>query len=142
MRGTVSRRGKSSWRIKFDLGRDANGKRQFQRVTVRGMKADAEAKLTEMLSAVGKGEFVKPVKVTVAEWVSQRLDAWVAAREIGGSTEQGYRRVLNHYIVPHLGARTIQSLKPLCIERWHATLRGEGLSARTIACSARRCARG
>lgn len=132
MRGMIERRGKSSWRIRFDVGRDAEGKRRFQYITVRGKRADAEAKLSEMLAAVGRGEFVKPAKVTVAEWVNQRLDAWVAAKDIGGTTEQGYRRAVDCYILPHLGTRTIQSLKPLCIDRWHTALRADNLSARTI----------
>jgi integrase-like protein len=132
MRGNVERRGTSSWRIKFDLGRDASGKRQIQRVTVRGKRADAEAKLTEMLAAIGKEEFVKPSKITVKEWVNQRLDAWVTAKEISGKTEEGYRRAVDNHIVPHLGMRTIQSLRPLCIDRWHNSLRSEGLAPRTI----------
>src|SRR5216683_619518 len=137
MRGMIERRGKSSWRIRFDVGRDAEGKRQFQYVTVKGKRADAEAKLTDMLAAVGRGEFVKPTQISVSEWVNQRLDAWVAANEISGKTEEGYRRAVDRYIAPHLGARTIQSLKPLCIDRWHTTLRANGLSARSI-CSAHR----
>lgn len=132
MRGTITRRGKHSWRIKFDVGRDAQGKRTFQFLTVRGKKADAEAKLTEMLNAVGKGEFIKPSKITVAEWVGQRIDAWVSAQEIGAKTEERYRNMADGYITPLLGARAIQSLRPLCIDRWHAKLREKGLSARTI----------
>ncbi|HET9395599.1 MAG TPA: hypothetical protein VFO36_06045, partial [Nitrospiraceae bacterium] len=97
-----------------------------------GRKADAEAKLTELLSAVAKGEFVKPSKLTVAEWVSQRVEAWVEAKEISGKTEEGYRRVVDHYIVPHLGNRTLQSLKPFDVDRWRTALRTMGLSARTI----------
>jgi len=132
VRGTISRRGKLSWRIKFDIGRDAHGKRRCQFLTVRGKWADAQTKLNEMLSAVGKGEFVKPSKITVNEWVNQRLDVWVASKQIGGTTEQGYSRAVDRYIVPLIGARTIQSLRPLCIDKWHTELRAMGLSARTI----------
>ena len=101
-------------------------------LTVHGRRAAAQLKLTEMLAAVGKGEFVQPTETTVDTWVNQRLNAWVAAGEIGGKTEEGYRRAVDNHIVPHLGTRTIQSLKPLCIDRWHTALRSGGLSARTI----------
>jgi integrase len=132
MKGQVQRRGKNSWRIRFDLGRKADGTRDYQYVTVRGKRAEAEQKLAEMLAAVGKGEFVKPSKITVTDWINQRVDAWVSAGEIGGTTEEGYRRNVDSYIVPQLGTRTIQSLKPLDLDRWHTKLRAKGLSARTI----------
>jgi integrase len=128
----VERRGKSSWRIRFDVGRDAKGKRRFQYVTVRGKRNDAQAKLTEMLAAVGKNEFVPPTRTTVAEWVRGRLVAWVAAGDIGGNTEQGYCRYIEGDIVPFIGDSLIQSLTPLGVERWHNKLRAKGLSARTI----------
>jgi integrase len=132
MRGNIQRRGKNSWRLKIDIGRDANGKRLYDRTTVQGKRADAEAKLNDMLAAIGKGAHVKTSRVTVAEWVNQRLDAWVAAKEIGGTTEEGYRDAVARYVVPYLGTRTVQSLKPLDLERWHHKLRAKGLSARTI----------
>ncbi len=133
MKGNVTKRGKNSWRIQFDLGRDpVTGKRKLQHLTVKGKRADAERKLSEMLAAVGKGEFVEVNKITVADWVRGRLDAWVAAGDIGGTTEQSYRRYIEGDIVPFIGDRTIQSLKALDIERWHDRLRAKGLSARTI----------
>jgi hypothetical protein len=35
MRGNITRRGKASWQLKFDVG-SANGKRQTRYATVRG----------------------------------------------------------------------------------------------------------
>jgi len=46
MRGNITRRGKSSWRLKFDAERDVvTGKRQTRYVTVRGKRLDAEREL-------------------------------------------------------------------------------------------------
>ena len=42
MRGNITRRGRSSWRLKFDSGTDQNGKRLIQYQTVHGTKKDAE----------------------------------------------------------------------------------------------------
>ena len=39
MRGSISRRGMHSWRIKFDIGVDDQGKRLIEYETVRGSKA-------------------------------------------------------------------------------------------------------
>ena len=38
MRGNITRRGKSSWRLKFDVGTDASGKRIIQYETVHGTR--------------------------------------------------------------------------------------------------------
>jgi integrase len=40
--GTITQRGKTSWRLKFDLGRDPlTGKRQTRYVTFKGTKREA-----------------------------------------------------------------------------------------------------
>ena len=44
MRGNITRRGKRSWRIKYDVERIA-GARQIRYVTVKGTRKDAEAEL-------------------------------------------------------------------------------------------------
>src|SRR6266404_1111572 len=123
MRGNITRRGKSSWRLKFDAGRDAAGKRLIRYVTFRGTKRQAEAKLTELLAAVGKGNYVEPTKITIAEHVRARVEQWEAAGDISARTAERYRELTENQIVPHLGARIMQALKPLDIETWHTTLR-------------------
>jgi integrase len=140
VKGHIQQRGKNSWRLKFDAGRDpANGKRQVQYVTVRGGKRAAQTKLAEMIAAVENGAYVEPSKITVAEFVRARVDQWEAAGTISARTAQRYRQLVEHQIVPHLGAKLLQKLRPLDIEAWHATLRTSGrvrgkdnLSSRTI----------
>jgi hypothetical protein len=41
MKGNITRRGKNSFRLKFDAGNDANGKRKIQYHTFRGTKREA-----------------------------------------------------------------------------------------------------
>ena len=56
MRGNITRRGKASWRLKFDLGTDpVTGKRLTQFATVRGTKKEAEAELNKRLNQVDEG---------------------------------------------------------------------------------------
>ena len=43
MRGNITRRGKASWRIKFDVGVADDGKRLIEYETVHGTKKEAEA---------------------------------------------------------------------------------------------------
>jgi integrase len=127
MRGNITRRGKRSWRLKFDLPRDpARGRRNTQVVTVRGSRRDAETKLTGLLAAVDASRYVQPTKLTVAEHVRARVSAWEAAGDIAAKTAERYRELVENQIVPHLGTKVLQKLRPLDIEIWHAMLRATG----------------
>lgn len=140
MKGCIVRRGARSWRLKFDLGRDATGRRNIQYVTFRGTKVEAQQKLHDLLSAAGKGSYIEPSKVTLGEFLRDRLAQWKAGATITPRTAERYGELIEHQIVPHLGAKLLQALKPLDIERWHSTLKASGrkdgkggLGARTIA---------
>lgn len=139
MKGNITRRGKTSWRLKFDAGRDSSGNRQIQYHTVRGSKRDAQLKLAELIASVGRSEFIEPSKLTVAEFVRARVDQWEASGDISARTAQRYRQLVENQIVPHIGNKLVQKLRPLDIEAWHAALhnggrvRGKGgIAARTI----------
>jgi hypothetical protein len=58
MRGNVTKRGRNSWRLKLDIGRDATGKRLTRFVTVRGTKAKAQAELARLVAAFDDGTLV------------------------------------------------------------------------------------
>ncbi len=126
MKGNITRRGKRSWRLKFDAGRDATGKRKIQYHTVKGTKTEAERKLIELLDALGKGTYVEPSRLTVAEHVRARVDQWEAASDIAPKTAERYRELIEGQIVPHLGAKQMQKLRAADIEKWHTTLRTSG----------------
>ena len=51
MRGNITRRGKASWRVKFDLDRDSSGERKVRYATVKGTRKQAEAELARLLDA-------------------------------------------------------------------------------------------
>ena len=55
MRGNITRRGKASWRIKFDLEPDATGERRLFTATIRGNRKDAEIELARLLDRLIKG---------------------------------------------------------------------------------------
>jgi integrase len=74
MRGNITRRGKHSWRIKFDLDREPSGERQVRYVTVKGTRKDAEAELTRLLNDADRGVLVDPTKITVAKHLHDWLD--------------------------------------------------------------------
>lgn len=139
MKGNITKRGKNSWRLKFDAGHDEKGKRKTQFVTFRGTKREAQVKMAELIAAVAQSTYVEPSKFTVAEWVRARVDQWETSGEISARTAERYRQLIEHQIVPHIGAKLLQKLKAVDIETWHGTLRTSGrvrgkgeLSTRTI----------
>ncbi|SHN86736.1 tyrosine-type recombinase/integrase [Bradyrhizobium erythrophlei] len=127
MKGHIQRRGKNSWRLKFDAGRDEKtGKRKTQFHTFRGSKREAQIKLAELVTAVDQSKYVEPNKVTVAEFVRARVDQWEASGNISARTAERYRELVENQIVPHIGAKLLQKLRTLDIEGWHTTLRAAG----------------
>ena len=134
MRGNITKRGKSSWRIKIDVGRDANGERKIHWETVRGKKDDAERALTALLKSYDHNTLVDHSKVNVAEYIR----SWLDTAEVSPKTAERYRQLAEQQIIPHLGSNVLQKLKPAQVKDWHQTLLKSGgkdarpLSARTV----------
>lgn len=134
MKGTIIRRGKSSWRLKFDIGHDASGNRQIRYLTVRGKRQDAERELSKQLNSFHQGTSVEPSKITVADYMRGHLDRLI----VSPKTLERYRELTEQQIIPHLGAFVLQKLRPAHVEEWHSILLQRGgknskpLSARTV----------
>jgi integrase len=135
MRGNITRRGKSSWRIKFDAGTIA-GQRQTKFFTVRGRRQVAERELTRLISAAHAGTLVEQSSVSVADY----LRSWLGGLHgLAGKTRQEYGRLITRLVIPHLGNHELQRLRPANIADWHTKLLASGgkngrpLSARTVA---------
>ena len=140
MRGHIRRRGKQSWELKFDAGRDlATGKRITQFHSFRESRKEAQFKLAELVASVGKGSYVNRSSLTVYEHIQARIEHWQTLEKITPKTAERYRELLENQIAPHIGEMPLQKLKPADIEHWHATLKtagrkdgSGGLSARSI----------
>jgi integrase len=131
-RGHIRRRGRNSWEIKFDDGRDAGGKRLTRYESFKGTRKDAQLKLAELIAAAGAGKYIEPSKATVAEFTRARVDQWEASGTITARTAQRYRQLVENQIVPYLGTKLVQKLTITDIEDWHGKLRTRGLAPRSI----------
>jgi integrase len=138
MRGHIRRRGARSWEIKHDTDRNG-GQRQTVYKSFKGTRKEAEAELARLLARAAGGGHVNPSKLTVAEYLRERIAHWRAMGTISPKTEERYRELVEHQVVPFLGARFVQKLTPRDIESWHARLlvggrKGgqRGVSARTV----------
>ncbi|MCK5623472.1 MAG: site-specific integrase [Alphaproteobacteria bacterium] len=126
MNGTITRRGKGSWRIKYDLPRDESGQRRLAYATVRGKRADAEKELRRRLSAIDHGVHVDPSMITVAEYLESWL-AEVAPQSVAPKALERYRGLARNQIKPHLGHIQLQKLRPADVAAWHQNLISAGI---------------
>jgi integrase len=125
--GHIRPRGKKSWELKFDVARDpATGKRKIRYASFKGTKREAQVELARLIAAVGDASYVEPSKLTVAEHVKARIDHWESSEAISARTAQRYRQLLDGQIRPHIGARRVQKLSTVDVEKWHATLKTGG----------------
>ena len=123
--GSVIRRGKRSWRLKFEKGKDDNGKRIIGYETVRGSKKDAKMRLIEILESRNKGSFVDRTAMTVGDYLKQWL-ADHAVHAVSQKTYERYSEIVETHLVPALGARNLSDLKPLGIQSYYSQALKEG----------------
>ena len=131
---------KDSWTVQIHLGRDPDtGKIRYHSEAVKGTKAQAERRLTELLREKDTGTFTKPSKLTVGEYLEQWFRDYVATH-VRQRTQEGYRGNLDRYILPRIGNVPLEKLTPRHVEEMEAELlrdggsrtRGRGLSPTTV----------
>ena len=122
--GNIKRRS-NSWRIKYEIGRGPDGKRQTRYRTVRGTRADAKAALVKALAAVEAGTHADPGKLTVAD----QLRAWRDGRaRMRGSpkTHERWTEIIDLHLIPALGSVRLRDLGKDAIEAYFAEALASG----------------
>ncbi len=123
MRGSITPRGKSTWRIRYDGPRDASGQRRQVSETVKGTKRDAERVLRDRLAAIEQNTFVAPSRLLVSEFLEQWLNTY-AIPNTSPLTVIGYRTHFNR-INRWLGSMPLQRLSPYHIQSMYAEMATE-----------------
>jgi integrase len=132
MRGYIVKRSKNSYSIKISLGKDpATGKYKSQWFTVTGSKKDAEKRLSELLHQMDTGNYMKPGKTTVSDYLNKWLSDY-ARPNLSPRTIEGYEHTIKHYIIPKLGNYLLVHLKPEHLQHFYSTELNAGLSAQTV----------
>jgi integrase len=137
MTGNITRRGKSSWRLKYEGGERSptTGKRSTRYATVRGTKREAQAELIRLLAQVEAGTAIAPDKTALAAYLRGWLDS---DSDLSPKTLERYRQLAEQQIIPTLGSTVLQKLRPAQVHDWHALLlksggaSGRPLSARSV----------
>ena len=131
MRGHLRKRGKRSWAIVIDMGRDpVAGKRRRKWISVKGTKRDAERRLAEVIHEIDSGTFIQPSRITLSEY----LDQWMrdyAVPSVRPLTAQGYRTIVRQ-MQRALGPAPLADLRPHHIQKYYVALLDRGLSPQTV----------
>jgi integrase len=118
MRGHIRQRYPGTFSIVINLGKDPKtGRRQQQWVTVKGSKKDAEKRLAELLHQLDTGTFIKPSKITTAEYLERWLKDYVLPN-LSPRTAEGYESIINRHLVPGLGKIPLTQLRPEHIQKY------------------------
>lgn len=123
--GSVTPYAESKWRLRWwDHGT------QRSRVVVAANRKAAEELLRAELVDVDQGVSVEPSRLTVAELMARH--AQDAGADLAESSATRYEQVVRLHILPHLGTKRLQALKPHHIAAWLTSLREVDTGARTI----------
>jgi integrase len=134
MRGSIRKRG-SSWQLAVYVGYE-RGRSRYRYETVTGSRRDAERRLTQLMADVESGRLGPSRAGTLEDLASAWWDA--RADQLSPTTRREYRRLLDRRILPVLGSKRVDRIKPADIERYYASLRkgeapgGGKLSAASI----------
>jgi integrase len=132
--GGIDQRGPDHWRLRWRH----NGKRFTK--TVQGSLKDARTELRRLLRTADTGEHIAPDRMTLAAWIGQWIELLERQPVDGEKRRRGLvnRRTLERYfelmrchVVPTLGGRPLQQIKPTEIDDLYVKLE-RSLSPRTV----------
>lgn len=113
--------------IEEGVGVDENGKPRRIRKWYGGYPTKKEAKRAEVeeLGLRGRGESVERSKITLGTFL---LNEWLPAikGEVAPSTFVNYRGQVESYVIPALGHRPIQDIRPAEISKLYSNLQETG----------------
>ncbi len=132
MPGHIVKRGKNSWTVVVDLGRDpTTGERKQLWRSVKGTKRDAEAFLVGLLHERDTGIDIQPGRITLSKFLERWLKDY-ARVNTAPKTFIRYEEIARLHLVPSLGSIRLIKLRPPHIQQAYSKLLGKGLSSRTV----------
>ena len=132
MRGHIVQRSKDTYSIKVSMGKDpASGKYKSQWFTVRGSKKDSEKRLSEILHQLDTGNYMKPGKTTVADYLTTWLQDYVKPNLSPRGYER-YESIVRVHLVPAIGSIPLTQLRSNHLQKHYSAMLEAGLSPRSV----------
>lgn len=128
--GSILKRNKN-FRVCFDFGLDQNDKRIRKYKTFR-TKKDAELALSRHDVAMEDGNIVRPINITLSEWLDYWLNEMFTPRAAETSI-YGNKLMIENHMKPAIGHVQLQKLTPHMLQQYYSLLRKKKhLSPNTI----------
>lgn len=128
--GSVFRRSDGKWSAEVSY-RDDTG--ALKRRTVYGStQAEARTKQRALREAIQNGAPIKPKPVTLHAWIETWISGSLAASDRRQSTIDLYTAVARKHLVPGIGQRRLDQLRPTDVEALVVAKRKDGLAPSTV----------
>ena len=131
MRGHIRKRGKNSWAVVVDLGRDPATGRRRQKWFAHKTRREAEAHLAQIVAAMQGGGWTPPAKMLLRDFFDQWLRDY-AAGAVGPVTLRNYADTIRVHLKPGLGHVPLSMLSPQAIQGYLSRKLQNGLSPTSV----------
>jgi integrase len=130
MSGQLIFRGDDKWLLRAYAGRDAaSGRRKYKSVTFRGSRAEARARLDQLVRDQREWR-PSEAGMTVDAFLDQWLER-VASNKYAFKTFQNYRYCLGLDVRPVIGLLSMAELSPADVQRVFTRMRDKGVCSNT-----------
>ena len=122
MAGNIIDNKNGSYRLRVSNGFDTNGKRKYYSKTIHcSSKSAAEKELAKFIASIESGCTYSTSKTTLNDFSKQWLKTY-GKNNLSPTTYQGYEEKLRLHILPYLGSKRIDKIKPLDIDNLYNLL--------------------
>ena len=109
------------WYVVVDVEPGLDGRRRQKWHGGFRTRREAEVVRARLVNELHNHRYVMPARLTLGEWVT---DSWLpmVQTRVKPTTFRGYRQVMEHHVLPALGHRPIQKLRPRELDALYADL--------------------
>lgn len=116
MAGNIIDMGNGKYRLRVSNGFNLDGKRKYYNKTVIcSSMREAEKELAKFVTSIDGGCTYSAGKTTLNEFSKQWLETYVKPN-LSPTTYQSYNEKLNMHILPYLGSKRLDKIKPLDLD--------------------------
>lgn len=133
MKGHVEPRGKDTWRIFVDTGKDSGGRRVRHSETIHAKKKSvAEARLANLLVEIDAGTYIRQSRdLLVSDFLQDWIKTYVELK-LAPKTQESYRQLIEKHLIPEIGCVKLINLEPRHLQTLYKKKMDSGLSGRTV----------
>ncbi|MBA4067991.1 MAG: hypothetical protein C0501_30665 [Isosphaera sp.] len=120
----------------LSLGHDGTGRR-VRRTVYGATKGEVAEKLRALQAEHDAGRLVEAEQLTAGEYLTRWLNN-TAKESVGAATWEGYRQLVELYLVPTLGGMRLHKLRPLHVEQCYAAMKAGAAGRKPAGASTRK----